>query len=337
MASNRFGTHFCYTSFGESHGKAVGCVLDGCPAGLEISEQEINAELNKRKPGTNPLVSERKEPDEVQILSGVFEGKTTGAPILLIVYNQDADTSKYEAMKDLYRPGHANYTYLQKYGIFDWRGSGRASARETVARVAAGAIALKLLAEQGIVINATVHSIGGIEDEAERLQALHAAKEAGDSLGGVVACTALNVPCGLGEPVYDKIEAKLASAMMSLPATKAFEIGEGVRASSMKGSEHNDAFALKNGHVLSATNHAGGTLGGITTGEPLVIRVHFKPASSIKLEQQTVSLNGQETSYTLPAGSRHDPCVAIRAVPIVKAMFALVLADAYLANKLARV
>jgi len=334
MASNRFGTHFTITTWGESHGKAIGCVVDGCPAGLSITAVEINLELAKRRPGTGPNVSPRNEQDLVEIVSGVFDGKTTGHPILLFIKNQDADSAKYEAMKALYRPGHANFTYLEKYGIFDHRGGGRASARETAARVAAGAIAAKLLSELGIEIAAYIKSVGGLSDWQE---ALDAAKAAGDSLGGVVECIMTNVPAGLGDPIYEKIEAKLASAMMSLPATKAFEIGEGVFASSMRGSEHNDPFCVENGKVRTATNHAGGALGGITTGEPIVIRVHFKPASSIKIEQSTVTCSGEKTSYTLPEGSRHDPCVAFRAVPVVKAMCALVLADCYLANRLSQI
>lgn len=336
MASNRFGTHFSIITWGESHGPAIGCVIDGCPAGVRITEEEINHALALRRPGTNELVSTRAEPDQVQILSGLFEGKSTGAPISLLILNKDADPSKYEPMKDLYRPGHANFTYLQKYGLFDWRGSGRASARETAARVAAGAIALKLLQSVGIEILASLKSIGGIEDEEQRVKALEAAKEAGDSLGGVVECVAQNVPIGLGDPIYEKIEAKLAFAMMSLPASKAFEIGEGIEASSMKGSVHNDLFARKDDKISTLSNHAGGCLGGITTGLPLIFRVHFKPASSINIEQKTVALTGEEKSYKLPEGSRHDPCVAIRAVPVVKAMCALVLADCYLANRLAR-
>ncbi len=336
MASNRFGTHFTITTWGESHGQAVGCVVDGCPAGIALTDTDINLELAKRRPGTSSNVSARCEPDIVEIVSGVFEGKTTGHPILLFIKNKDADSSKYEALKDLYRPGHANFTYLEKYGIFDYRGGGRASARETAGRVAAGAIALKILAGLGIEIDAYIKSVGGIENEEAWQKALDAAKEEGDSLGGVVECIAYNVPKGLGDPIYEKIEAKLASAMMSLPASKAFEIGEGCKASSMKGSEHNDSFCEKNGSIGTNTNHSGGTLAGITTGEPLVIRVHFKPAASIKKEQNTMTCSGEKTTFTLPEGSRHDPCVAFRAVPAARAMCALVLVDAYLANKLSR-
>lgn len=336
MASNRFGTHFSVTTWGETHGSMVGCVIDGCPAGLLLSADEINQELAKRRPGTSHLVSERNEPDLVEIVSGLYEGQTTGAPLLLIIRNLDVDSSKYEPIKELYRPGHANFTYLEKYGIFDWRGSGRASARETVARVAAGAVAQKLLQMHDVLLTSRLVSVGGFTEENQWKQALEEAKQAGDSLGGVVECIAERVPIGLGDPIYEKIEAKLASAMMSLPASKAFEIGEGVMASAMKGSEHNDKFCVKEGKVACKTNHAGGTLGGITTGEPIVIRVHFKPTASIKQAQATLNLAHEEATLKLPEGSRHDPCVAIRAVPVVKAMCALVLADSLLANRLAR-
>jgi len=336
MASNRFGNHFAVTTWGETHGPMIGCVIDGCPAGLLLTAEDIDRELALRRPGTSHLVSERNEPDRVEIVSGLFEGQTTGAPILLIIHNKDADPSKYEPMKELYRPGHANFTYLQKYGVFDWRGSGRASARETAARVAAGAVAQKLLQTVDVKLFSRLIAVGGISDESKWLHALEEAKNLGDSIGGVVECIAENVPAGLGDPIYEKIEAKLASAMMSLPASKAFEIGEGVKASAMKGSEHNDQFCLKEGNVGCKTNHAGGTLGGITTGEPLIIRVHFKPTASIKKAQSTVNLSHEEATLVLPEGSRHDPCVAIRAAPCVKAMCALVLADCLLASRLSK-
>lgn len=353
MASNSFGKHFRMTTWGESHGPAIGCVIDGCPAGLSITEQEIQQSLDLRRPGRCAHVSPRQERDSVQILSGVFEGKTTGAPISLVIKNEDADSSKYEAIKELLRPGHANFTYLAKYGHFDHRGGGRASARETACRVAAGAIAEKLLQMQGIQIVAYLKALGKEEiasviqepshlmnaisaseifcpsvlDEARMIEVLNAVKAQGDSVGGVVECIAFNVPPGLGDPIYEKIEAKLASAMMSLPASKAFEMGDGVAASKMLGSEHNDSFISANKQIRCATNHAGGTLGGITTGEPLVMRIHFKPASSIQKPQQTVDMQGNPQVFTLPQGSRHDPSVVIRAVPVCKAMCALVLAD----------
>ena len=357
MASNRFGRYFTVTTWGESHGPAIGCVIDGCPAGVAISEEEITAALAQRAPGTSPYVSPRKEQDIVQILSGVFEGKTTSTPILLLITNTGHDSSKYEPLKELLRPGHANFTYLQKYGVFDWRGGGRASARETAARVAAGAIAQKILEERGMRIASYVKSIGSITAEIpanfdELRSALHAStlfcpnsrqEEAmkalieqlqaeGDSIGGVVECQAIGVPPGLGEPIYEKIEAHLAYAMMSIPASKAFEIGSGVAAGSMKGSEHNDPFYTEEGTIKTKTNHAGGVLAGITTGMPLVFRTHFKPASSIKKRQTTRDLQGNEQEYVLPEGSKHDPTVVIRAVPVVQAMCALVLVDACMTN-----
>ncbi len=364
MASNSFGQIFKITTFGESHGAAIGVVLDGVPAGLEISKEEIDRELSIRSPGKSPYTSPRSEKDEAQILSGIFQGKTTGAPIAIVIWNQDADTSKYEPIKNLLRPGHANFTYLKKYGIFDYRGGGRSSARETAARVAAGAVAKKLLAHFGVELCAFVAEIGGIAiaepnfDSLPKLKkkilanplfcpdskaadkmmrAIEKAKEEGDSLGGILQGVATNVPIGLGDPVYLKLEARLGSAMLSLPATKGFEIGSGFAAARMKGSEHNDAFDVDvKGNITTTTNHAGGLLGGITTGLPLTFRVAFKPTSSIKKPQKTVNLKGEKKPFKLPEGSRHDPCVAIRAVPIIEAMTALVLADALLLNRSAK-
>lgn len=359
MASNSFGTLFKITTWGESHGKAIGVVIDGCPAGLEIEESEINAALALRAPGKNAYTSPRTETDEAEILSGVFEGKTTGAPICIAIQNRDADSSKYEPIKDLLRPGHANYTYLEKYGVFDYRGGGRASARETACRVAAGAVAKKLLEAKGITLIAYIKQIGAIEAVIEEhhfehlltqsaqspifcpsatatsamIAAIEKAKEEGDSLGGVVEFIAFSVPVGLGDPVYEKLTAKLAYALMSLPASKGFEIGSGFRSVAMQGSEHNDRFINDSGHVQTETNYAGGTLGGISTGMPLVGRVAFKPASSIMKPQDTLTVSGKQASFQLPVGSRHDPCVAIRAVPVVEAMVALVLADALLLNR----
>ena len=324
---NSFGQIFRITTWGESHGKAIGVVIDGCPAGIELSENEINAELSLRAPGKNPLTSPRKEPDVAELLSGVFEGKTTGTPISILIPNRDVDSTKYEPIKHLLRPGHANYTYLKKYGIFDYRGGGRASARETACRVAAGAVAKKFLRSFGIVPKAVLKEVGGVSDYGEILKK---AQEEGDSLGGVVEVTVSDLPVGLGEPIYHKMEALLAQAMLSLPASKGFEIGTGFQAARMCGSEHNDSFI--EGGVCS-TNHAGGTLGGITNGMPLVFRVAFKPTSSIVRAQKTVTLEGEPASFELPKGSRHDPCVAIRATPVVEAMAALVLADMVLLNR----
>jgi chorismate synthase len=359
MASNSFGNIFKITTWGESHGKAIGVVIDGCPAGLEINESEIDAALALRAPGRNPYTSPRTEPDKAEILSGVFEGKTTGAPICIMIANQNADSSKYEPIKDLLRPGHANYTYLEKYGIFDYRGGGRASARETACRVAAGTIAKKILELTGIQLTAYIKQIGTVAAaiETENFELLrtstyespvfcpdvHAtsamialiekAKTEGDSLGGIIEFIAISVPAGLGDPVYGKLEASLAYAMMSLPATKGFEIGSGFQSVVMPGSEHNDLFTKESGEVQTHTNYAGGTLGGISTGMPIIGRVVFKPASSIMKTQKTITNSGEKASFQLPVGSRHDPCVAIRAVPIVEAMAALVLVDAVLLNR----
>lgn len=362
MAANSFGTIFKITTWGESHGKAIGVIIDGCPAGLEISDAEINAVLELRAPGKSPFTSPRQEKDQGEILSGVFEGKTTGAPLCFMIRNKDQDSSKYEPIKDLLRPGHANYTYMEKYGIFDYRGGGRSSARETACRVAAGAVAKKLLRHYGIEIVAYIKQIGPVEAEidfatiaalreatyadavfcpdpqtsAKMIAELEKAMAEGDSLGGVIEFIALNLPVGLGDPVYSKLEANLASAMMSLPATKGFEMGSGFKAASMKGSQHNDLFIQKEGHIETRTNHAGGTLGGISTGMPMVGRVAFKPTSSIKKTQETVNLEGEQKPFVLPEGSRHDPCVTIRAVPIVEAMVAIVLIDALLLNRCVR-
>lgn len=361
MASNTFGNIFKITTWGESHGKAVGVVIDGCPAGLTINEDDINQALALRSPGNNPFTSPRKEPDIAQIYSGVFEGKTSGAPISIIIMNKDADSSKYEPIKHLMRPGHANYSYTEKYGCFDYRGGGRSSARETACRVAAGAVAKKILDQEKIEVVSYMKSIGNIDIDlsdvdlnqlkaktlnspvfcpdstaAEKMmRAIEEAKNDGDSLGGIIEFMVLNMPVGLGDPIYEKLEANLAKAMMSLPASKGFEIGEGFQAARMKGSQHNDAFTDDPKQIMT-TNHAGGTLGGISTGMPLVGRVPFKPTSSIMKQQNTIDDKGEAQKFQLPKGSRHDPCVAIRAVPIIEAMCNLVLADAILMNRCAR-
>jgi chorismate synthase len=364
MGSNSFGHIFRITTFGESHGPAVGVIIDGCPAGLALNEQDIDEQLFLRRPGQSMYTSPRSESDTVKILSGIFEGKTTGTPIALLIDNKDADSSQYEAIKDLYRPGHANFTYLEKYGVCDYRGGGRASARETAARVAAGAVAKKLLAHFDIECTAFVTEIGGVvvegldlsnlkilrektyaspifcpevSAEKEMIARINQIKGEKDSLGGILACVAHLPIIGLGDPMYSKLEARLAFAMLSLPATKGFEIGSGFQASRMKGSEHNDAFAVNDdGLVHTATNFAGGTLGGISTGSPLFFRVAFKPTPSIKKPQVTVNLKGEKTAFQLPDTGRHDPCVAIRAVPVVESMTALVLADALLMNRSAK-
>jgi chorismate synthase len=362
MASNSFGTIFRILTWGESHGKAMGVVIDGCPAGLEIHEEEIQRELNKRAPGKTTYTSPRKEEDRVEIYSGVFEGKTTGAPISLIIPNRDADSSQYDSIKHLLRPGHANYTYLEKYGVFDYRGGGRASARETVCRVAAGAVAKKFLALHGIRLFAYIQEIGGIvaqvdedalseaseriwenplfcpdEEAAKRMMdAIDQARASEDSLGGVVALCIPSLPPGLGDPVYEKLDARLASAFMSLPATKGVEVGRGFQAARSTGSSCNDLFVLEKNCVRTATNHAGGILAGISTGMPLTARIAFKPPSTLMRSQPTLDLEKQLALLEMPRGSRHDPCVAIRAVPVVEAMAALVIADALLCHRNSR-
>jgi len=362
MASNSFGTFFKIITWGESHGKAIGVVIDGCPAGLEINESEINEALALRAPGRNPYTSPRAEPDRAEILSGVFEGKTTGTPICMMIPNKDAQTDAYEPIKEILRPGHANFTYLEKYGVFDYRGGGRASARETACRVAAGAIAKKFLRLYGIDLVAFIKQIGQVKAseentniatlrelthaspifcpdataEKEMMELINQAKDHGDSLGGIVEFIATSVPAGIGDPVYEKLEANLSKAMMGLPASKGFELGTGFAAAMMQGSTHNDRFIVEENVLMTSTNHAGGTLGGISTGMPLIGRVAFKPTSSIKHAQESVTTSGTVTTFQLPTGSRHDPCVAIRAVPVVEAMTALVLADAILLNRCAR-
>jgi chorismate synthase len=358
MSNNSFGELFKITTWGESHGKGIGVVIDGCPAGLPLDLDLIKQELHLRSPGKNPYVSPRKENDLCEILSGLYEGITTGAPISIAIPNLDVDSSKYEPIKEMLRPGHANYTYLEKYGIYDHRGSGRASARETACRVAAGAVAQQLLNHHGITIYAYIKQIGTISSspqpdaiksahlspifcpdpqaEKEMLTLLEEVKRSKDSIGGVVEFTIVGAPAGLGDPIYQKLEAKLASAMMSIPATKGFEIGEGFAAANTRGSLHNDTYRSRGGKIELETNHAGGILAGISTGEPIVGRVAFKPPASIGQPQKTVDLNGKETVMTLPEGSRHDPCVAIRGVPVVKAMAALVVADALLKNQTSR-
>ena len=363
MASNCFGQLFRITTWGESHGKAIGVVIDGCPAGVEISTEEINLALALRAPGRNAYTSPRQETDHAEIFSGVFEGKTTGTPISIIIMNRDMKSNHYTALKEVLRPGHANFTYLEKYGPnYDYRGGGRASARETACRVAAAAIAKKILSHYGIQTCAYLSTVGSVQapdlgvnipdlrpkitnslifcpDEraSDNMQAVIAlAKEAGDSVGGIVTFLATGLPVGLGDPVYEKLEANLAKAMLTIPASKGFEIGEGFQAAHMSGSEHNDLFISTEQQVQTQTNHAGGTLGGISTGMPLVGRVAFKPTSSIRKPQTTVDLSGQASVMTLPEGSRHDPCVAIRAVPVVDAMCVLVLVDALLMQRAAK-
>lgn len=354
--SSCFGHILRVSTWGESHGAAIGAVLDGCPAGLSISPEEIQKDLDRRRPGQNKLTTPRQETDTVQILSGLLEGRTTGTPISLWIPNQDQRSHDYTDMKEWYRPGHADWTYDIKYGFRDYRGGGRSSARETAGRVAAGAIARKILAQHcGTEILACVSSIHTIDaqidlnhltleaieaspvrcpdPEASALmeQAITAAKSAQDSVGGVVTLVIRNLPAGLGEPVFDRVESLLAQAMLSIPASKGFEIGEGFEAARMKGSEHNDLLRLNKGKIHSVTNHAGGVLGGISNGEPIVCRIAFKPTATISQAQKTVGRSGHEGE--LSAKGRHDPCVATRAPVIVETMAALVLADLLLRQR----
>ena len=357
MAGNTFGQLFRITTFGESHGGAVGCVVDGCPPGLEITEVDIQKDLDRRKPGQSKITSPRKEEDRIEILSGVFEGKTTGTPIMMMAKNKDARPEDYEKLKNIYRPSHADFTYEKKYGFRNWQGSGRASARETLARVAAGAIAKKFLKEKlGIKFLAYVEQVGEIKTEtdftkitseqiesniircpdekvAERMiQYINILKQEGDSTGGIIRGVIKNVPIGLGEPVFDKLSADLGKAMLSIPAVKGFEIGSGFEGVKMNGSQHNDSFLSdKNGRIRTKTNFSGGIQGGISNGEDIYFRVAFKPVSTIRKEQITVDLKDQEVK--LEATGRHDPCVLPRAVPIVEAMAALTIMDHYLRNK----
>jgi len=335
MASNSFGQIFRFTTWGESHGKAVGVVIDGAPAGLALSEEMINLELAKRAPGKK-FTSKRKEADQAQILSGLFEGKTTGTPISIIVYNKDARSGCYDAIQGALRPGHANYTYQKKYGCFDHRGGGRASARETVGRVAAGGVAKAFLRQSNCIPKSTLIEVGGESDPTRFEDCLEEALNQGDSLGGIIETRVQGMAVGLGEPIYYKLEAALASAMLSLPACKGFEIGAGFHAAKMSGSVHNDPFIIENGEIRTVTNHAGGTLAGISNGMELVFRVAFKPTSSIKKAQKTVDMEGESCTIEHGAGHRHDPCVALRAAPIVEAMTACVLTDLVLLDRTRR-
>ena len=354
---NTFGHLFRITTYGESHGGGVGVVIDGCPPQLEISEEEIQVELDRRKPGQSRITTPRKESDTCEIMSGVFEGKTTGTPISILVRNKDARSQDYSEMASKYRPSHADATYDAKYGIRNYQGGGRSSARETIGRVAAGAIAKKILKQvAGVEIVAYVKRIKDIEAQVNpdtvTLEAVESnivrcpnaecaetmidridlARSDKDSLGGVVECVARHVPKGLGDPVFDKLEADLAKGVMSLPATKGFEIGSGFAGTTMTGSEHNDEFYIDdNGEYRTVSNRSGGVQGGISNGENIIIRVAFKPTATIGKEQKTVTKGGEET--VLAAKGRHDPCVLPRAVPMVEAMVALVLCDRLLFNQ----
>jgi chorismate synthase len=352
-----FGNLFRISTFGESHGGGVGVVLEGCPPRLPIDVAEIQRDLDRRRPGQSVLTTPRQEADQAEILSGVFEGRTLGTPIGIVVRNKDARPSAYEEMRDVYRPSHADFTTEAKYGIRNWQGGGRASARETIGRVAAGAIARKLLSEvAGIEVLAWVARVQAIDSKvdpetvtleeidandvrcpdadaaAKMYELIDSMRRRGDSVGGVVECVARGVPAGLGDPVFDKLEAELAKGLMSLPAAKGFEIGSGFGGVSMTGSEHNDPFvADSEGRIRTTSNRSGGIQGGISNGESICLRVAFKPTATVRIAQQTVNRDGEAVS--LEAGGRHDPCVLPRAVPMVEAMVCLSLADHWLRQR----
>ncbi len=350
MMGNTFGKAFSITTWGESHGPAIGVVIDGCPPGLELSEADIQHELDRRKPGQSEVATPRKEEDKVEILSGLFEGKTTGTPIAMLVRNKDADSSKYDVIKNMPRPGHADYTYQMKYGIRDHRGGGRSSARETIGRVAGGAVAKKILARHGIEILAHVVELGGIkaspvqvddikanvesnpvrcadpETAKAMLERVKQVREDKNSIGGIVEIMALGVPPGLGEPVFDKLDADLAGALMGIGAVKGVEVGSGFAAANMTGSQMNDPFEIQNRHVVCSTNNAGGILGGISSGETIVCRIAVKPTPSIARPQNTVDMSDMSGTEIIIEG-RHDPTIPPRIVPVAEAMMALVLAD----------
>ncbi len=359
MAGNSFGQFFRITTFGESHGAAIGVVVDGCPAGVDFDLTFIQQQMDRRRPGQSALSTDRNEADRVEVLSGVFDGKTTGTPVAMLLRNADQRSGDYDALKDVYRPSHADYTYEARYGLRDHRGGGRSSARETAARVAAGALAQLLLRQLGVHIQAYVSAVGPIVVEkpyteldlaqidtnavrcpdaatAAQMEALITQLKAeGDSVGGIITCIARGLPAGWGEPVFDKLEADLAKGMLSINAVKGFEIGSGFAAAAGRGSAFNDAFELRDGRVRTQSNHSGGIQGGISNGEEVYFRVAFKPVATIGKSQQTLTSSGESTE--LQAKGRHDPCVVPRAVPIVEAMTALVLADHALRARVARV
>lgn len=356
MAGSTFGNRFQIMTWGESHGAGLGVVVDGCPAGLALSEADIQRMLNRRRPGQSGFTTPRTEADEVRILSGLFEGRTTGTPIAMMVQNKTQRSSDYSEIAQYYRPGHADYTYDQKYGFRDYRGGGRSSGRETIGRVAAGAVAVRILEQLGIRIFAYAKEIGGItvsesrfdlreteknafympdSEAAKQVEAYAREKmQAGDSIGGVIECVIQNVMPGIGEPVFDKLDAGLAKAVLSIGAVKGFEIGSGFAAARAEGSSNNDPFAIRDKRVIKKTNHAGGVLGGISDGSDIVFRAAVKPTPSISAEQQTVNRNGEEIAVSVRG--RHDPMIVPRAVVVVEAMAALVLADLIFENMSAK-
>lgn len=365
MAGNTFGKHFTITTFGESHGEMIGVVIDGCPAGLDIDIDFVQQQLDRRKPGQSSITTQRKESDTVKFVSGIFEGKSTGSPIAAVIFNEDAKEKDYENLKNTFRPSHADYTYQTKYGIRDHRGGGRSSARETATRVIAGAIAKLLLKKFGVTINGYVSKVGQIAlqksyaelnfDESEKnsircpdeataqkmILLIEEVKKEGDTVGGIISCVIKNTPAGLGEPVFDKLHADLAKAMLSINAVHGFEYGSGFAGATMKGSQHNDEFtyapcgADAGKGMVTKTNFSGGIQGGISNGMDIFFNVAFKPVATIMKEQNTINKQGEET--TLQMSGRHDPCVLPRAVPIVEAMAAIVLADHLLRNHTAKI
>ena len=356
MAGSSFGTDFRITTWGESHGKALGVVIDGCPAGLKLNESDIQAFLDRRKPGQSRFTTARAEGDEVEILSGVFEGMTTGTPISLIVYNKDQHSSDYSEIASYYRPGHADYTFDEKYGFRDYRGGGRSSGRETIGRVAAGAVASKILHDLNINILSYTAAIGDIaidhdkfdesqiplnplnmpdaEAAVKAAEYLDGLRSEGNSSGGIVECRINGMPSGIGEPVFDKLDAELAKALMSIGAVKAVEIGDGINASKATGLENNDFFEIKEGKIIKKTNHSGGTLGGISDGSEILLRAHFKPTPSVSASQETVNKNGEDISVNIKG--RHDPVIVPRAVVVVESMTALTLVDLLIRNMSSR-
>lgn len=356
MAGSTYGTIFKITTWGESHGNGIGVVIDGCPAGLPLCEDDIQIFLNRRKPGQSDYSTPRREADEVKILSGVFEGKTTGTPISLLVENTSQRSHDYSQIASCYRPGHADFTFDGKYGFRDYRGGGRSSGRETIGRVAAGAVAIKILKEMGIEFISFTRSIGPISINENNFDAsvilktptympdLEANEQAEkylkdcmadyDSAGGVIECRVTGMPVGLGDPVFEKLDANLAKALVSIGSVKAFELGEGTHAATLKGSENNDNFYMNHGTIQKKTNHSGGTLGGISDGAPLIMRTYIKPTPSIFSPQETVTCDGEEVTINIKG--RHDPVIVPRAVVVVEAMAALTILDSLLLNMTAR-
>jgi chorismate synthase len=354
MSANTFGKLFCITSFGESHGPYIGGVIDGCPSNFPLDFEEIRYELQRRKPGQSSITTQRKEEDEVEFISGIFEGRTTGMPIAFLIKNKDYKSKDYSHIKDQFRPSHADYTWQKKYGIRDYMGGGRSSARETAIRVVAGAIAKQLLSQNKIEIQAFTKTIGtiellGLKKQLSRIEIesnkvrcpdqqiakemetlIENVKLKGDTLGGIVECHILNLPIGLGEPVFDRLEASLAKAMLSINASKGFEIGSGFLGTKMLGSEHNDEFINVDGEIKTKTNNSGGVQGGISNGMPVEFKVAFKPVSTIMMDQKSIDKDGNEV--LIKGKGRHDPCVVPRAVPIVEAMAAIVILDHLMMN-----